>query len=489
MTNAIADIASLVQVVDAGPACKRITVTVPAAAVDARLESGFGNLQGEAQLPGFRKGKAPKQLLQKRFGESLLQETTQQLLSEHFSKAIEDNKLRPIGEPTFPEGAKAPQLTRGQPFIFTLEVEVAPEFTLPNTDGIAVQKPIFEISDEHVHAEIRRQGYRFGTPERITGPFQPLDRMLTTAKAWKNDEKEPFFNMEKALVVVPDVVDEGKGALLGLLVEDLGKHLEGHKVGDVIEITTKAAANHEREDLRGATIQFELRFDDADRITPLDAKTLAERMGLDTEENLRGQVRLMLERKRDGEQRSAEREQVSRFLLDAVDFPLPERMSQGQMTRNLEMARMDMLQRGVEPEQAETRLAEIRHETDANTKRRLKLFFMLTRIAEEQSIQVSEAEVNGRIAAIAAQRGVAPAQVRQDLEKAGRINELALSIREQKVLDRILEKAVFTDVDAEAWNKHQTALVDADSKAAKSAEAKPAKSVEAKPASGKSKKA
>jgi len=97
--------------------------------------------------------------------------------------------------------------------------------------------------------------------------------------------------------------------------------------------------------------------------------------------------------------------------------------------------------------------------------------------------------VNGRIAAIAAQRGVAPAQVRQDLEKAGRINELALSIREQKVLDRILEKAVFTDVDAEAWNKHQTALVDADSKAAKSAEAKPAKSVEAKPASGKSKKA
>jgi trigger factor len=452
MSNATAEMKPEVKVEDAGPARKRITVTVQAKDVDARLENGFGNLANEAALPGFRKGKAPRALLERRFGDMLLQETRTQLLSETYGKAVQDHKLRPVGEPSLPEGATEPTLARGKAFTYTIEVEVAPEFAAPKTDGLEIQKPMFEIKDEHVAAEIRRQGFRFGTPERITGPFRSLDRMLCTAKAWKNDEKEPFFNMEKALVVVPDTVDEGKGSLLGILVNDLSKHLEGRKVGESVTIETIAPENHEREDLRGAKIRFELKFDDADRITPLDSATLADRMGLESEENLRTQVRMMLERKRDGEQRAAEREQVSRHLIDAVDFPLPERLSQVQIARNLEMARMEMLQRGMEAEEVETRLAELRHGSEEDTKRRLKLFFILSRLAEEMGVQVNEPEVNGRIAAMAAQRGVAPAQMRQDLERAGRLSELALSIREQKVLDRILDKAKFTEIDADTWN-------------------------------------
>jgi trigger factor len=453
MSNATAELKPEVKVEDAGPAKKRITVTVQAKDVDARLENGFGNLAGEAALPGFRKGKAPRALLERRFGDMLLKETRSQLLGETYGKVVQDHKLRPVGEPSLPDGATEPTLTRGKAFTYTVEVEVAPDFAAPKTDGLAIQKPMFEIKDEHVAAEIRRQGFRFGTPERITGPFRPLDRMLCTAKAWKNGEQDPFFNMEKALVVVPDTVDEGKGSLLGILVNDLSKHLEGRKVGESVTIDTVAPENHEREDLRGAKIRFELKFDDADRITPLDAPTLADRMGLETEENLRTQVRMVLERKRDAEQRAAEREQVSRHLADAIDFPLPERLSQAQIARNLEMARMEMLQRGMEAEEVETRLAELRHGSEEDTKRRLKLFFILSRLAEEMGVQVNEPEVNGRIAAMAAQRGVPPAQMRQDLERAGRLSELTLSIREQKVLDRILDRATFTEIDADAWNK------------------------------------
>jgi len=422
---------------------------------DAAFDKAVRRVGQQLQVPGFRKGKAPRALLERRFGDMLLQETRTQLLGETYGKVVQDHKLRPVGEPSLPEGATEPTLTRGKAFTYTVEVEVAPDFTAPKTDGLAIQKPMFEIKDEHVAAEIRRQGFRFGTPERITGPFQPLDRMLCTAKAWKNGEKDPFFNMEKALVVVPDTVDEGKGSLLGILVNDLSKHLEGRKVGETVTIETVAPENHEREDLRGAKIRFELKFDDADRITPLDAKTLAERMGLDTEENLRGQVRLMLERKRDAEQRTAEREQVNRHLIDAVDFPLPERLSQVQIARNLEMARMEMLQRGMEADEVETRLAELRHGSEEDTKRRLKLFFILSRLAEDMGVQVSDPEVNGRIAAMAAQRGVPPAQMRQDLERAGRLSELALSIHEQKVLDRILDKAKFTEIAAEKWNESE----------------------------------
>ena len=90
--------------------------------------------------PTFRKGKAPRGLLEKRFGESLLQETRSQLLSETYSKAIEEHKLRPVSEPTLAEGSKEPEIARGKAFTFTLEVEVAPDFKLPSTDGIEVQK-------------------------------------------------------------------------------------------------------------------------------------------------------------------------------------------------------------------------------------------------------------------------------------------------------------------------------------------------------------
>ncbi|MCE9620117.1 MAG: trigger factor [Planctomycetes bacterium] len=444
-----------VKIEDAGPARKRITVTVSAAAVKERLETGYGSLKNETALPGFRKGRAPRELLQRRFGDALLKETRDQILSEAYGQAIEANKLQPVGAPEIAPESRDAAIEVGKPFTFSIEVEVAPEFKLPNTDGIEVKRPIFEIGDEHVDLEIRRQGYRFGNAARITGPFQPLDRLLCEVKAYKNSEEEPFFSNDRALVVIPDTADEGKGQLLGLMVEDLGPRTEGKKVGDHITVKTTGPDQHEREDLRGASIRIELQVKDADRIDPLSEQGLAEKLSLDTVDNLKGQVRLALERQRDAEQRSAEREQVYAFLAKSVDFPLPEKLTLAQSTRNIEMARMDLLQRGVDPNEVETKLAEIRGESEANTQRRLKLFFILGRLAEEMKIDVTEAELNARIAGIAMQRGTRPDQLRNEIEKAGKLNELAHSIREHKTADRILEKAKFTDIPAEQWNDEQ----------------------------------
>ena len=457
-----------VKIEDVGPARKKITVTVPAAAVKARLETGFGSLKTETVIPGFRKGRAPRELLQRRFGDALLKETRDQILSEAYGQALEANKLQPVSNPEISPESRDVSLEVGKPFTFSIEVEVAPEFTLPNTDGIEVKRPIFEIKDEHVDLEIRRQGYRFGNATRITGPFQPLDRMLCDVKAFKNDEAEPFFNNDRAMVVVPDSADEGKGQLLGLLIENLSSLVEGKKVGDEITVKTTGPDQHEREDLRGAKIRMELVVKDADRIEPLNEQALAEKLSLDTVDNLKGQVRLALERQRDSEQKSAEREQVYNFLSEAVDFPLPEKMSQAQSTRNVEMARMDMLQRGVDPNEVETKLAEIRGESEVNTRKRLKLFFILARLADEMKIDVTESEMNGRIAGIAMQRGTRPEQLRNEIEKAGKLVELAHSIREHKTADRILEKAKFVDVPAEQWNEQQNKQVSAKRSGAKS---------------------
>jgi len=164
------------------------------------------------------------------------------------------------------------------------------------------------------------------------------------------------------------------------------------------------------------------------------------------------------------------REQVFHHLTEAVDFPLPEKLSQAQITRNLDLMRMEMLHRGIDGEAVERRLAEVRGDSEADTRRRLRLFFILARLAEHFKVEVSEGEVNGRISQLAASRNLRPDQVRAELQRSNRLGDVFLSIREAKTADRIIDRAVITDVDAAAWN----AEFEARRKAGADAGAKPA---------------
>jgi trigger factor len=112
-----------------------------------------------------------------------------------------------------------------------------------------------------------------------------------------------------------------------------------------------------------------------------------------------------------------------------------------------------MLSRGTPAEQVEVKLAEARAGTTEGAQRRLKLFFILQRLAEEMRVDVTEGELNGRVAMIARQQNMRPAELRKELEQSGRIQEVALGIREAKVADRVIARATVTDVPAEAWNK------------------------------------
>lgn len=438
---------------EAGPARKRLTITVPAEAVDDRIETSYGALQTEAAVPGFRRGRVPRALLERRFGTTLIQEARSQLLADAYSRAIESKGLRPISQPELEAAVKDLKLERGKGFTFSVDVEVVPEFELPKYEGITIRRPVAELPESMVDLELRRNCYRFGTPQRIDGPFKPLDRLLGRVIVRVGGKDDVFFESNDGLVVVPDVEDKGRGQLLGLMFDDLGPRLEGHSVGESLTFETTGPENHEREELRSAAIRIEYTVREAERIEPATPDALAEQLGLGTVENLRSQIRLGLERRRDTEQRAAMREQVNEHLVAACDFALPEKLSQQQVQRQLEMLRIDLLQRGLDAEQVETRLAELRGSSEADAKRRLKLFFILAKLAEHFKVEITDAEVNGRIAAIASQRNMRPEQVRAELERANRMGDIQLSIREAKTADRVIDRATVSDVDAAEWNK------------------------------------
>ena len=442
-----------VKIEDVGPARKRLVITIPAEAIDEKLQESMSTLAAETVLPGFRKGKAPRQLLERRFGDSVRTETKNQLIASAYAAAIEEHNLKPVGDPEPVEAVDELKLEPGKPLEFSIEVEVVPTFDLPSFDQIEIKKPMLEITDEHIEAELKRQQYMHGTAHEISSDFQEGDRLLGFATVVKNDEAEPFFRQDNVLVLFPGEAEGGRGQVLGLMIDGLRGLLEGKKVGDTITIETVGPEAHELEDIRGAKLVITFEIRKAERIEPASAETVAERYGIPGVDILTEQIRLALEHRRDNEQAAAMREQAVSQLADLVEFELPEKLSAQQAARNLEQYRLELLYRGMSPEEVEEKLAEVRSDSEAQTRRRLKRFFLLSRLGEHFGVEVNEQEVNGRIAAIAAQRNMRPEKLRNELAQAGRLGEVARLIRDEKAADQLVAQVKQVEISAEEWNK------------------------------------
>ena len=450
---AAAAASNTVKIEDTGPARKRLTITIPAELVDSKIRESMGTLAHETSLPGFRKGHVPQKLLEKRFGSSVRTETKNQLIAAAYAEAIEQHQLKPVGEPEPEETLKDKELQPGKPFSFALDVEVSPTFDLPSLEGIEIKKPMLEITKDMIENELKRLSITHGTPEKIESDFKEGDRIGGYATATKNDEKEPFFRANDVLIVMPGKDDDGRGQVLGLMIDGLHGMLKDKKVGDTIEIDATGPDLHEREDLRGAKLHITFEIRAAERITPVNAEQIATQFGLPSEDILREQIKVALEYRRDDEQASAMRDQVIEQLSEQVDIELPEKLSAQQATRQLEQYRLELLYRGLSVEDVEEKLAEAREETEDVAHEGLKRFFLMTRLAEHFKVEVSEQEVNGRIAAMAAQRNVRPEKLRTELAQAGRLGEVARLIRDQKAADRVVQQAKKVEISADDWNK------------------------------------
>ena len=198
---------------EAGPARKRLFITISAEAIQAKVDASMGTLQFQSALPGFRKGKAPKDLLERRFGTALREETRNELMQEGCRLAFEKLGIKPLGqmEPVDPDTEIAIEL--GKPMEFGVEFEVIPDFELPDMGSIEIQRPQLEVTDEHIDDELERQCMRAGEAEELKGTFKAGDRLLGRADLYLEDGEEPIFSHEQVLAVIPEKGETGQ--LLG----------------------------------------------------------------------------------------------------------------------------------------------------------------------------------------------------------------------------------------------------------------------------------
>ncbi len=453
----VSESANKVSVEDAGPCRKRISVEVPSDVVDSKLGDSLDALMHEAALPGFRKGRAPRRLLEKRFGPAVRDETKRQLMSGAYAEAVEANELKVIGEPTA-EGFEESELEEGKPYTFSVEVEVMPDFELPGLEGIKILKPSAEAPTGLVDEEIEKLCINEGSLEEQDSP-EPGDYLTGhgVMKADVKGEEKVFHDIQGAVIRVPEKKDEGKGMILGVVVEDFEKQLGKPKPGETVTIKVKGPEGHEIEDVRGADLEVTFDVERVDRIIPAPLTDVIAKFGLDSEDQLRQGIEARVQERAVEQQHAVMRQQVAKFLGENTEFDLPQRLTAQQAYRNFERRRMELMSRGVDQQEIEEHIAELRQASGAEAARELKLFFIMNKAAEQLQVGIEEAEVNGRIAQMAAERGERPEKLRQELISSGRVNMLVQQVREQKTMDAIVAQAEIEEVPVDEFNERMRA--------------------------------
>ncbi len=183
------------------------------------------------------------------------------------------------------------------------------------------------------------------------------------------------------------------------------------------------------------------------RLEPAAIEELLPQFGMQSEDELRERLKTMLEQRNEQAQQADMHKQVTQQLVDAVDLDLPEGLKSRQIERALQRQQMELLYSGAQPDEVEQKLAEARSEGEVAATRQLKTFFVLDKAAKQLEIEVQENEINGRISMMAMQQQRRPEKLRSEMRQRGELEQLYLSIREQKTLDKIIEQASVTEVE------------------------------------------
>ena len=450
---------------EAGPCKKRVSVEIPEEAIKNSTDEQYETLRKEATVPGFRKGRAPRRLLEKRFGKETTEQIKLKLLADASDSAIKDNELDVLRDPDI--DFEKIELPAAGPLKFDFEVEVRPDFDLPTLDGILVEKRKLEVTNEQISREIEQlQKYSGMWTSKESGEIEPDDQIIADVvlKTEEVEEEEKLDNIE---------IFVRQNSFVGAIpVEKLDELLVGAKAGDTRQTTIDVPKTYFREEYRGKKVDIQIAIKEVKWLKPagLDEDFL-KRIGVEDESELKEKMRDTLQSRLERGVRAQMSQQIYRYLLDNTDFDLPVDVVAEHSTSLLQRQYSSLLMRGLDSEQIEEQMEQLRAGSEQQAKEQLKTFFIMDKISEELKIEVSEEEINGHIAQLAIQQGQRPERMREEMVRSGSLAQFRLQVREDKCIAKLLESAKITEVMPKKKTKKAKKLAKTDKKTVKKAAA------------------
>jgi len=418
------------------PTRVRINVEVPFTELEPDFDRAFKQLAQQVRLPGFRPGKAPRKLLEARIGRgAVLQQVVNDALPSRYSEAVTSSDVKPLGQPEI----EITKLEDNEELVFTAEVDVRPDITLPDLENLKIEVDPIEVTDEDVEAELQNLRARFGTLKGVDRPIENGDFVSIDLSA-SVDGKE-----------VPDAKTEGLSHEVGSgqLIEGLDEALIGLKAGETkVFTTTLAAGEHAGEEAQVTVTVNSVKERELPEPDDEFAQLASE---FDTIDELKASLREQVERVKRIQQAEQIRDKAIETLLEQTEVPLPEKIVQAQIDDTLHNAIHNLNHDEEAFAKALEAQGSSREEFDKdnkeNSERAVKTQLVMDAIADHLDIQVGQNDLTERLVLMSRQYGIEPQQLLQYLQENNQLPVMFADVRRGLAVAAVVHGATVTDTN------------------------------------------
>ncbi|HEU5129993.1 MAG TPA: trigger factor [Glycomyces sp.] len=423
------------------PTRVRLSVEVPFEELAPYINEAYQSVGQQIRVPGFRPGKAPRQVIDQRIGrESVYAQAMDPAVQANLNKAVTENDVNALGRPELTE---VKPIEDGKPFEFVVETDVTPEYELPDFATLKVTVEADDVSEEDIDADLESQRLRFSSLKTVERAAAEGDFVVIDLKATQNGEEVEGGSVSGMSHEV------GSGNLL----DGLDEALVGMSAGDEKTIQSTLAGEQE-----GETADVEVRVDQVkERELPaLDDEFAEMSSPYDTLEELREATRERLEQQAVSGKASEARAKTLDALLEAVELPLPEKTVEDEIGHTRGHLEEQVTQMAGSFEEYLTAIEKTAEEFDADLRKdvesNLRQSIILGRIAREQEVEVSGELMTSEVVRQAQQRGIPQEQFQQfvdELRGNGGLQQIASQLRQQLALEEVVKAATIVDAKGE----------------------------------------
>lgn len=419
---------------ETGPAARTLKISVSPEHVRGRFDAAFRKLQAKAHLKGFRKGKAPRALLEQAYGEEVERDVVGELIEEACVESIREHGLDVVAAPRLVHQ----ELGEGGSLNLEIGVDIRPDVGLKDYRNLTAERVVVRVEDRHVDAMIEalRQRLAVLRVEEERTMVEPGDVVVIDMHGFDGDAPVPGTSGEGIVLEV--------GA--GRFPEEFEKQLVGVQRGAPAPITVNFGEDYADDNLRGKSIRFEVTVTQIKtKVLPAIDDNLASEAGVEGVETLDA----LRERIREDLRQRARREADRRVqdvllgrLVDSHDFELPESLLD-------ETIHGYIHELGIPHGSEEEKSPELRANLEARARRSLKAGFVLDAIAAKENLMIAKEELESRIRAQIASAGKRVDDVRRHYSQAGAVAELRRSMLREKAAQCVFESAAVEEREVE----------------------------------------
>ncbi|WP_299448855.1 trigger factor [uncultured Serinicoccus sp.] len=401
------------------PTRVKLTVEVPAADLKPRLDAAYKSIGANVQIPGFRKGKVPNRIIDQRFGRgAVVQEAVNEALPEYYTQAMTENDLTPLSQPEV--NLTSLPMEEGQDLAFEAEVDIVPQFELPDFSGIEVQVDPVQASEEDVQTRIDNLRERFGT-------LKPIKRKAKTGD---------HLTIDLTATIGEEEIDSVTGVSYeigsGTMLDGLDTALRGTKAGETVEFQSPLAGGDRKGEKADVTVTVQAAKER--ELPELDDEFAQLASQFDTMDELRADLAQQAEQGARFEQGVAARDKVLEAMLEMVEIPVPDSLVEAEVHRHLE---------------GEDRLEDDEHraEVTESTKKAMQTQFLLDALVKRDEVEVDQGELIEYIMMTAQQYGMNAQQFAQQIDQQNQVPAMVAEVGRRKALANVLEQATVTDTE------------------------------------------